>query len=246
LKPAAKNHILVILVEHQSTINPNMALRFLMYMARVYEKILGDKNIYTTKALVIPRPEFFVLYNGLAPYPDEDILRLSDLYEDPEQLGLEKALVEMELVVGVININQGRNEIVKRCRVLEGYSDFIGKVRDIEREGMKREKALESAIVYCREHDILKGVLEEHGTEVMNMLMAEWKQEDALAVRYREGRELGHEEGLKTGLERGLEKGLERGLEKVARNALVKGMSPDAISELTGLDSTAIKRLAGQ
>ena len=30
---------LVILIEHQSTINPNMALRLLMYIARVYEKI---------------------------------------------------------------------------------------------------------------------------------------------------------------------------------------------------------------
>ena len=33
---------LVILFEHQSTINPNMALRLLLYIARVYEKITGD------------------------------------------------------------------------------------------------------------------------------------------------------------------------------------------------------------
>jgi hypothetical protein len=65
----------VVLLEHQSTINPNMALRLLMYIARVYEKILGDKNIYTTRALRIPRPECFVLYNGTAPYPDEQVLR---------------------------------------------------------------------------------------------------------------------------------------------------------------------------
>ena len=62
---------LVVLIEHQSTINPNMALRLLMYIARVYEKIVGDKNIYTTRSITIPRPEFFVLYNGLAPYPNE-------------------------------------------------------------------------------------------------------------------------------------------------------------------------------
>jgi hypothetical protein len=48
---------LVILLEHQSTINPNMALRLLMYIARIYEKILGDKNLYTTKAIPIPRAE---------------------------------------------------------------------------------------------------------------------------------------------------------------------------------------------
>jgi hypothetical protein len=72
---------LVILIEHQSTINPNMALRLLMHIARVYEKILGDKNVYTTKLLSIPRPEFFVLYNGTAPYPDEQVLKLSDAFE---------------------------------------------------------------------------------------------------------------------------------------------------------------------
>jgi hypothetical protein len=62
---------LVILIEHQSTINPNMALRLLIYIARVYEKIVGDKKIYASNLIPLPRPEFFVLYNGISPYPDE-------------------------------------------------------------------------------------------------------------------------------------------------------------------------------
>ena len=101
---------MVILIERQSTINPNMALRLLMYIARVYEKILGDKNIYTTRAIPIPRPEFFVLYNGVTPYPEEQILKLSDAFESPEALGLpEKGNPSLELVVRVLNINEGRN-----------------------------------------------------------------------------------------------------------------------------------------
>ena len=51
---------LVILIEHQSTVNPNMALRLLMYVARVYEKIVEGKSIFTSKKIPIPRPEFFV------------------------------------------------------------------------------------------------------------------------------------------------------------------------------------------
>ena len=58
---------LVILIEHQSTINRNMALRFLLYIARVYEKIIDDKKIYASQPMLLPRPEFFVLYNGLSP-----------------------------------------------------------------------------------------------------------------------------------------------------------------------------------
>jgi hypothetical protein len=35
----------VVLIEHQSTINENMPLRLLLYIAKIYEKITGEKNI---------------------------------------------------------------------------------------------------------------------------------------------------------------------------------------------------------
>ena len=44
--------------------------------------------------------------------------------------------------------------------------------------------AIKKAVVYCREHDILKDFLEKNATEVINMLMTEWNWDDALAVRY--------------------------------------------------------------
>ncbi|MDR0623486.1 MAG: Rpn family recombination-promoting nuclease/putative transposase [Treponema sp.] len=216
---------MVVLLEHQSTINPNMALRLLMYIARVYEKMLGDKNIYTTKALRIPRPEFFVLYNGLAPYPDEQVLRLSDAFENTASLGIsEKGPAELELTVRVININKGRNEgLVQRSRILQGYSAFIGKVREYERKTGDREAALKQAVTYCCE-------LEQHASEVMNMLTTEWNWDDAKKVWYNEGRE----------------EGLEKGREEIAKAALAKGMSPVAVGEITGLDIETVKRLAGQ
>jgi hypothetical protein len=73
---------LVVLTEHQSTVNPNMAIRLLMYVARIYEKIIAGRTIYSSKKRLIPRPEFIVLYNGADPYPDESILKLSDSFED--------------------------------------------------------------------------------------------------------------------------------------------------------------------
>jgi hypothetical protein len=235
---------LVILVEHQSTINPNMAIRLLMYIARVYEKILGDKNLYASRALAIPRPEFFVLYNGTAPYPDEQGLKLSDSFLNPASLGLpEKESPALDLVVRVININQGRNEgIVRRCTVLNGYSAFVARVREYEKELGGKEEALKAAIKYCREHDILKEFLERHSSEVMNMLLTEWNWDDALAVRYEEGRE----EGIETGREEGLVKGLEKGREETARKALMKGMTPEDVSEITGLDLETVAKIAGR
>ena len=40
---------LVVLIEHQSTINNNMPLRFLLYIAREYEKLLDTDNIIYIK-----------------------------------------------------------------------------------------------------------------------------------------------------------------------------------------------------
>ena len=95
---------LVILLEHQSTINPNMALRLLMYITRVYEKIVGDRSIYKSKKIRLPRPEFFVLYNGVSPYPKKEILKLSDAFEETGSLGIvEKGSSALELTVKVIN-----------------------------------------------------------------------------------------------------------------------------------------------
>jgi predicted transposase YdaD len=233
---------LVILIEHQSTINPNMALRLLMYIARVYEKIIGNKNIYASKFIHIPRPEFFVLYNGMAPYPDEAFLRLSEAFENTESLRpWDKGSPALELVVKVVNINQGRNgEIAGKCKTLAAYSAFVGKVEEYEVSNGNREEAIKKAIKYCIEHDILKAFLEKNSSEVINMLLTEWNWDDALAVRYEEGRE----EGLEKGMEKGMEEGMEKGREEVARNALAQGISIDIIKTITGMDEETIKKLA--
>jgi len=49
---------LVVLIEHQSSINENMPLRFLIYISKVYEKLIDPKSIYKHNLLKIPRPEF--------------------------------------------------------------------------------------------------------------------------------------------------------------------------------------------
>ena len=182
---------LVVLIEHQSTINPNIALRLLMYIARVYEKNISDRNIYSTKKMQIPQPEFFVLYNGSAPYPDERVLKLSEMFKSSEPIGLpDRINPVLELEVKVLNINKGKNEcIVKRCQILSQYSAFIAKVREIEKEGYNLKESIKKAVIYCHEHDILKGFIEQHSSEVMNMLTTEWNWDDAKDVWFEEGRE---------------------------------------------------------
>jgi hypothetical protein len=141
--------VLVVVFEHQSTVNPNMPLRCLIYLARLYEKIIDNRDVYKRKLLTIPRPECFVLYNGAADYPDETRLKLSDSFADLRELGY-MGDPDLELAVRVININKGHNDgMVGRSKTLEGYSEFIGKAREYERELGSLEAGIKAAVKYC-------------------------------------------------------------------------------------------------
>jgi ASC-1-like (ASCH) protein len=122
--------------------------------------------------------------------------------------------------------------MARRCAKLSGYSAFIAKAREFEREAGDKTEAMKAAMRDCREHDILKEFLETHGTEVINMLLTEWKMEDALAVRYEEGWTEGREEGWSAGRI------------EIAKSALIKDLPLDTISAITKLNIEDIKRLA--
>jgi hypothetical protein len=216
---------LVVLIEHQSTINPNMALRLLMYIARVYEKIVLDRKIYSTQRISIPRPEFYVLYNGTAPYPEEATLRLSEMFGDLKALGLSvKEEAALELRVRVLNINEGKNSAVaERSRTLAEYSAFVAKVREYDKEGHSRGEAIKKAVKHCRGHDILKEFLRKNASEVANMLITEWDWDVAKEVWQEEAREEGHEKGLAEGREEGLAEGREEGLAEGREEGLAEG-----------------------
>jgi hypothetical protein len=210
---------LVVLVEHQSSVNANMPLRFLMYIARVYEKLVDDRAVYKQRLLKIPSPEFIVLYNGKDDLPEQDTLRLSSAFME------EAAAQSLELTVRVLNINQGYNEgIVKKSETLNGYVAFISKVRENQGNGVGLTDAVTKAIKYCMENHILQGFLTQHASEVLNMLTTEFKLEDAQEVWREEGLEEGLERGLEKGREEGREEGLEKGLEKGREEGLEKGL----------------------
>ena len=213
---------LVVLIEHQSTINSNMPLRLLMYITHVYEKIIDRNRLYHSKIEKIPSPEFIVLYNGKEPYPNHNVLRLSDAFRNIEGLRESKA-ASLELVVQVYNINYGHNqELLKKSETLDGYSFFVEKVREYEKE-LPFEEAMKRAIKYCIEHNILKRFLERNSSEVFNMLLTEWNMDDAKIAWREEAREETQEE--------------------IARNALAEGASVEFVQKITGLDMETILEL---
>lgn len=70
---------LVVLFEHQSTINENMPFRMFLYLANIYDRMIPKEEAYRKKRIMIPAPELYVLYNGSRPLQNTE-LKLSDSY----------------------------------------------------------------------------------------------------------------------------------------------------------------------
>ena len=188
--------------EHQSTINPNMPLRLLLYVGRAYEQLVEKEARYKTKLIKIPVPEFYVFFNGKRDFPIEKNLYLSDAFMKPPGEN------SVELVVKVININTIKNhKILKKCKTLREYSLFIDAVRAHEKEKDGMKKAIEE----CIKNSILAEYLKRKGSEVRNMLVAEYSYEEDIQVKQEEARQEGLSIGLSQGLSRGLPQGLEQG-----------------------------------
>ena len=56
-------HMTLNLYEHQSTVNPNMPLRDLFYVAQVLQGMIREENLYGSALVMIPTPNFVVFYN---------------------------------------------------------------------------------------------------------------------------------------------------------------------------------------
>ena len=221
---------LVVLIESQATVNKNMPLRSLIYLGRVYEQIIDNKAIYRTNLLMIPKPEFYVLYNGKDAYPDDVTLKLSDAFKCFNIHGAEN-LPALELTVRVLNVNVGHNEnILEKCESLRGYTVFIGKIREHRKAGQALEDAIASAMDYCITNGILVEYLEKNGSEVRNMLFTEWNWEDAKQV------------WLEEGIEKGIEKGIEEGRLKDARAMFAEGIKIEIISRVTEIPLKTLEK----
>ncbi|MGP1577635.1 MAG: Rpn family recombination-promoting nuclease/putative transposase, partial [Treponema sp.] len=158
---------IIVLAEHQSTVNENMPLRFLEYIARVYEKLQAPTDRYLRKLSKIPTPEFYVFYNGKEDYPETTVLKLSDAFiTTPEHAPL-------ELTVHVFNINTDKgSKVLTVCRPLEEYSLFVEEVR--KQTQLDSESGFTNAVKLCIEKGILREYLQRKSREVINMLVAEY------------------------------------------------------------------------
>ena len=238
---------IVILIEHQSTINQNMPFRFLEYIARIYEKITTKDEKFGRKLVKLPVPEFYVFYNGKDDYPTESVMKLSDAFM---QLGdnselknpFENANYPLEISVKVININVDKeNPILKRCEALKGYSEFIEQVRSNIENNVP--EPLTTAIKEAIKKGFLSDYLNRKSTEVQNMLLAEYDYDTDIAVQRKEAFDDGVSIGRNEGISIGLLQGEYKKAIETAKKFLAMGLSVEQVADGTGLSPEEIEKL---
>ncbi len=221
-----RNRVLVI-SEHQSTVNLNMPLRDVIYYGRTIEKLIDAKALYRRKQILVPTPEFYVFYNGNEIFPAEKTMSLSDAY-------LDKTVTPMlELNVKVININLPVNhEILEKCKPLYEYSWFIQRIKEYLASGKDRDTAIIQAVEDCECEGIMVDFVREYGAEAINMLFTQFNMDDALEVSYEEGFEDGRTEGEN------------RKLIQLVCRLLQKGKDAAAIAEELEEETALVEKIA--
>lgn len=170
--------------EQQSTYNPNMPVRQLMYAAKLYDKYISQRklNIYGKRTVKLPVPRLAVFYNG-TDGEDDRILKLSDMF-DPE--GVPRK-ADIDARVRMININYGKNgELMSACRPLKEYAWLIDRIRNGQ-----AKFGIEEAIRDMSENFVTRQFLVGHKAEVKDMCITEYNEAETLQMIREESREEG-------------------------------------------------------
>ncbi len=177
------------LYEQQSTVNPNLPLRILMYITDIYSAYTKDMNIYGSKKVQIPLPSFVIFYNGVKSQPDRTEFLLSELFHPTT----DQPALELKAVM--LNINKWHNqELMNACHTLRDYSEYVARIRTYSAD-MPLTDAVEKAITECIHENILRDFLLKNRAEAKAMSIYEYDEEKTLRMFREEGYEDGERNG---------------------------------------------------
>ncbi len=223
------------LYEHQSTYNPNMPVRGLMYFSKLYEKYIAenDIDIYTSTRKELPFPQYFVFYNGTKEEPDRTELKLSDLF-----CGITGECIQkdcntvlhtaagkkepcLECTATMLNINYGHNKmLMEKCRRLKEYAYFVEAVRRNLASDMPLRESVLQAVDECIARDVLADILVSQKAEVVQMILETFDQEKHDEAMKKDWYEAGREDGLKEGIKEGQKEGMREGQKLERENGI--------------------------
>jgi len=212
----------ILAVEAQSTKNPNMPMRILLYEFDVLAPMLHELRgkLLSGAHAKMPMVLAFVIYTGTSDVPD--VMRLSDCY--PDRLPADNG---MELTVKVIHAGNAPEE----SKV--GEYIMFSQLADKCRKEAKRDMELYARLLKerCEKANILQEYLKERWVEVMGYYEEIFNQDVADEAMRMDAKEEGRAEGRA------------EVKEEVAIKLLADGMNPEKVSELTDLSIEEVMEL---
>lgn len=200
------------LYEHQRTTNQNMPLRGFFYFAQLYHKYLIDaeEQLTTSKMIKIPNPNYIVFYNGDTNRDEDYEMRLSDAFMIEDKSG------KFEWTERVLNINKDYNlSLQNKCKALYDYIQFTSRINENKEKGMTNEKAIDEAIDWASEQNLLEGFIKEQKAEVKMTLLTEFNEEASIRGWRKEG--------------------MQQKAEEIATKMLSDKLKPEKVSLYSGL-----------
>ena len=213
----------LVLVECQSTINMNIPLRCLGYVSRTIENLIGKREIYSSKLVKFPAPEFYVFYVGQADWNIKQ-LKLSDAFLEGSKEN------SIELVVNLVNLNYNdEKEILKRSPSLMGYSKLLFYIQEnLKTNGGDVKAAIDDAVKQSMKEDFISDFLKNYSREVTGMLFDGISVEEFAEIRAQEAYDIGRESGINEGLTQGRTEEKKSIAEKMRAN----GFSEEVIAQI--------------
>lgn len=189
--------------EEQSTPNPNMPVRGLLYLAQLYSEYIEKNklNLYGESKFMLPAAQYVVFYLGEKDAPDRMEMKLADSFPARGQLDFTPCI---DMTALMLNVNVGHNsELLEACRILREYSEMVRIVREYTAGGLDTEVAISKAVEECIRNNILREELREHKAEVIGMLLAQYDENKIRELFVAEGEAKGRAEGQAEGEAKG-------------------------------------------
>lgn len=224
---------LIVMFEHQSTINPNMPFRLFLYVVSIYSELYSERyrEFYKRTQVNIPPPRFFVVYTGNTKW-DTDKLLLSNAFDwskfsQPTKMELEVDIITSDNVVCCDNV---LHDYYGFYSVYHEKYDYYTRVCKTDND-TARKRAIDDAVeVSIAGNNRISDFLSEYKERVISMLNKTISAEEYATIQYEDGFDEGRAEGRAEGKAEGkaetsrlcvflIGKGREDLLEKIAQDS---------------------------
>ena len=159
----------MILAEAQSTWTSNIIIRALEYLVNSYRRYFTENgmDLYQSKKVSLPKPELYVIYTGNRKKRPERIT-LSEEFFQGENTAIE---------VTVKMIYDGR-----KGDIINQYVTFTKILNEQIKLHGGTKKAILETIRICKDENILKEYLESRESEVVDIMMQLYDQEEIMRI----------------------------------------------------------------